>query len=195
MGYAQIDERFWVDTADWPLHARMIYLWSIANTHGQRLCGIGEVPDVVVGAEVGFNGARLRNGWQWLVDQRRMLRVGHWYFNFDCIRYNCWYTHRESGELRVDRNHVLGIVNYLRANNVPAEIARAVIAEYPELFEGDLVNQIGMASGIGPRPKSRRIGGGGGGGGGGAPPGGGSTRGEGVGASGYPGTRPSDQPS
>ena len=197
MGYAQIDERFWVDTADWPLQARIVYLWSIANTHGLRMGGIGEVPDVVVSAEAGLSQAALRRAWEWLQANRRMMRVGHWYFNLDCIRYNCWWTDKKTGTLRVERNHTLSVVNFVQANNVPLAIVRAMIAEYPDLFEADLVSQIGVASSIGPRPRSRNNEerGVGKGVGEGLPQGLGEGLGQGVGVSGYPGTRPSDQPS
>ncbi len=93
--YVQLATSFWIDTQDWPRNARYLFLYLWSNDHVDGITGVGHVPDRLVRAETGLTPKALEKAWEFLVEQKKVVRDNGWYWVIDRAEHTCL---RENGK-------------------------------------------------------------------------------------------------
>lgn len=117
---------YWTDTLDWPLHARLLYLYLWSNTHVHGTSGIGRVPDRVIRTELSLSPRQLGKAWGFLeAEAQKVVRCGGWYWVVERIKHTCFKLDGEP-----NTKQVKSVANLLRRNDLPPELTKMVLARY-----------------------------------------------------------------
>ena len=128
-GYATMQTRLWSETATWPPDAKLLYIWTWTNDHVHGVTGIGRVPDVVIAAETGLNGLRLKRAKRFISQVKKVLWFeDNWYWVVGRMRHTVF-----ANAEHTNPSLFIAATKYFAEHRVPQPLAKELGATYPQL--------------------------------------------------------------
>ena len=128
-GYATMQTRLWSETATWPADAKLLFIWTWTNDHVHGVTGIGKVPDVVIAAETGLDGARLKRAKRFIAQVKKVLWFeDNWYWVVGRMRHTVF-----ANAEHANPSLFIAATKYFAEHRVPQALAKELGATYPQL--------------------------------------------------------------
>lgn len=130
--YVRLSTNFWIETRQWPPHARDLFLYCFTNDHAHGITGIGQIDDELIRFETKMTRRQLGGAWDWLTagERPKVVRVGDWYWLVPRAKHTCI---RENGEPH--KRMVAGAWNKIQEPDMPREIRDKFRDTYQYLFD------------------------------------------------------------
>jgi len=128
---ARIDPRFFAETADWPLAAKLLYLYFICAQGSDGITGVCHQTDMVLRAELGFSQKQFQTATNWLKMREKVaVYPGDWYWVIRRPAYTLL-----TGDGQPYRNAVLAVAKFLSQRQIPSGLVKDFLAHYGRIFE------------------------------------------------------------
>ena len=130
-GYATLQTRVWSETATWPADAKLLFIWTWTNDHVHGVTGIGKVPDVVIAAETGLDGARLKRAKRFLSRVAKVLWCENgWYLVIGRMRHTIFNNPKHANPKLLTCAET-----YLTEHRMPQALTAVLLEAYPDLTD------------------------------------------------------------
>jgi len=128
---ASVDAEFWVETQDWPVLARYVYIYSWTNSHVSGVLGVGRVGVAVMRTECSLDARQWRAATDFLLSHDKLR-----FYPDDWL----WVVNRAERTLLTrdnvpNRNMVLNAAKVLSRRGLPAELIEAFNERYGGIFD------------------------------------------------------------